>query len=116
MYLKSLGKQIIQVYFVGLIDPRDGCSAGIACSASARGHALRLVSALCLNSSRCGRFYVDFLIALPILEGSMLRCKVCYPLIRLANHLLVNTVFVVFLFVRIEEKIERRQIAERHVL
>ena len=72
VYLKRLGKQIIQVHFVGLIDPRDGSSAGIACRASARGHALRFISTLCLNSSRCGRFYVDFLIAVPVFEGSML--------------------------------------------
>ena len=114
--LERLGKEIVQILLILLVDARNCDRTTITGRAGARGHAFCRISAAVLNSRACITTFIDQLVCIPILECRMLRRERCKPLVRVAHDLLVYAVFVVFLSLRIEEEIKTGQVAEANVL
>ena len=114
--LECSSKEIVQILFIFLVDARDGDGAAIAGWAGARGHALLRISATVCHSRACVATLIDHLSRIPVLERSMLGREGCKPLVRVADDLLIDAVFVVFLSLRVEEEVKTGEVAEAHVL
>ena len=114
--LERGSKEVVQILFIFLVDARDGDGAAIAGWAGARGHALLRISAAVCHSRTRVTALIDHLNRIPVLERSMLTRESGKPLVRVADDLLVDAVFVVFLSLRIEEEVETGKVAEAHVL
>ena len=114
--LERGSKEVVQILFIFLVDARYGDGAAIAGWAGARGHALLRISAAVCHSRTRVTALIDHLGRIPVLERSMLRRESGKPLVRVADDLLVDAVFVVFLSLRIEEEVETGEVAKAHVL
>ena len=114
MHFECLCEQIIEVHLVGLVDARDGDGAAVAGFAGARGLTLLfLAGTVSLHGGGCLSLCIGHFCALPVLEGWVRGREIGHPSAWMLDNLPVDTVFVIFLLVGVQEEIQTGEVAER---
>ena len=94
---KRLSKQVVEVSFISFVDLRESDGASVA--------DLSLLT-LALDSQGCPCTNFHKLIVFPVSENRVSCRKVSRPFTGMQDYIMIDTVFIVFLLVRIKEEID----------